>query len=303
MQRACLLLFLLAPIFAQTSAIHGRITDESGAVVPKAKITVSGSGSSKSAESGDRGFYAISGLNPGEYEVAASATDLASQPVRIQLTSASLTLNLVLKVAATTQKLTVEGQSGPAVSTDPSNNASGLVLSGNDLLALSDDPDDLAADLQALAGPSAGPNGGSFFVDGFTVGELPPKDSIREVRINQNPFAPEYDKLGYGKIEIFTKPGSNQYHANLNYNIGTAWWNSRNPYSAEKAPFLLNEFENSGEGPLGKRASFTIDFQHNMVDNGFITNGGMLNSSFLAALFASASRASSRSFGLAVLSS
>ena len=50
------------------------------------------------------------------------------------------------------------------MSTDSSNNASALVLKGDDLAALSDDPDDLAADLQALAGPSAGPNGGSIFV-------------------------------------------------------------------------------------------------------------------------------------------
>src|SRR5271169_2144317 len=89
----------------------------------------------------------------------------------------------------------------------------------------------------------------------FCGGELPPKEAIREIRINQNPFAAEYDKLGYGKIEIFTKPGSDRYHATLDYNLGTDWWNSRNPYSAEKAPLLLNEFENSGGGPLGKHAS------------------------------------------------
>ena len=288
MQKACLVLLLIAPVaplWAQTSTIRGQVTDESGAVVPKARITLTGP-ASRSVESDDRGSYVLTGLAPGDYEVSAAAPDLSSQPQHIQLGESALTVNLVMKVAATTQRVTVQGQTGPAVSTDPANNASGLVLRGDDLLALSDDPDDLAADLQALAGPSAGPNGGSFFVDGFSGGELPPKDSIREIRINQNPFAPEYDKLGYGKIEIFTKPGSDQYHANLNYNIGTAWWNSRNPFSAEKAPFLLNEFENSGGGPLGKHASFTLDFQHNMVDNGYITNGVMLNPAFVAAPFA-----------------
>src|ERR1700722_20303286 len=52
-------------------------------------------------------------------------------------------------------------------------------------------PNDLQEDLQALAGPSAGPNGGSLFIDGFSGGELPAKQSIREIRINQNPFSPE----------------------------------------------------------------------------------------------------------------
>src|SRR6202011_5283846 len=101
------------------------------------------------------------------------------------------------------------------------NNASATVIRGEDLQALSDDPEDLAADLQALAGPSAGPNGGAIFVDGFSGGELPPKESIGEIRINQNPFSPEYDKLGYGRIEIFTKPGSDHLHGTVGYNLGT----------------------------------------------------------------------------------
>jgi hypothetical protein len=46
-----------------------------------------------------------------------------------------------------------------------------------------------------LAGPAAGPNGGTIYIDGFSGGELPPKNTIREIRINQNPFSPEYDRL------------------------------------------------------------------------------------------------------------
>src|SRR5213075_3338546 len=95
---------------------------------------------------------------------------------------------------------------------DSSNNASAVVLRGADLDALSDNPNDLAADLQALAGPAAGPNGGAIFVDGFSGGELPPKNSIREIRINQNPFSAEYDRLGMGRIEILTKPGTDKFH-------------------------------------------------------------------------------------------
>ncbi len=190
-----------------------------------------------------------------------------------------------MKVITTTQRVTVAEETGASLALDSAANASGLILRGADLDALSDDPTDLMADLLALAGPAAGPNGGSLFIDGFSGGELPPKSSIREIRINQNPFAAEYDKLGYGKIEIFTKPGSDRYHAQLDYNLGTDWWNARNPYSAVKAPLLLNEFENEGGGPLGKHASFSLDFQRNMVNNGAITNGVMLNSAFVPTPF------------------
>jgi hypothetical protein len=105
----------------------------------------------------------------------------------------------------------------------------------------------------------------------------PPKTSVREIRINQNPFSGEYDKLGYGRIEVFTKPGSDRYRATVNYNLGTQVWNSRNPYSAQKAPFLLNEFEGNAGGPINKSASFTVYAQRNMVDNGSITNGVTLD--------------------------
>ena len=56
---------------------------------------------------------------------------------------------------------------------------------------LPDDPEALSAAVQAMAGPSAGPNGGQIFIDGFTGGRMPPKESIREVRINQNPSTPK----------------------------------------------------------------------------------------------------------------
>ena len=111
------------------------------------------------------------------------------------------------------QQMTVKGDEGPKVDIAAESNASALVLKDTDLQALSDDPEDLAADLQALAGPSAGPSGGSIYIDGFSGGELPSKDAIREIRINQNPFSPEYDKLGYGRIEIFTKPRARERHA------------------------------------------------------------------------------------------
>jgi hypothetical protein len=120
-------------------------------------------------------------------------------------------------------------------------------------------------------------------VDGFSGGQLPPKESIREIRINQNPFSPEYDKLGYGKIEIFTKPGFDKYRGTAQWNFANDFWNTRNPYSPEKAYFLLNEFEGNVGGPLTRKSSFTVDAQRNMVDNGSIVNAVTLNPQSLTA--------------------
>ena len=57
-----------------------------------------------------------------------------------------------------------------------------------------------------------------------------PKESIREIRINSNPFAAEYDRLGFGRIEIFTKPGTDKFRGQVSFNFGDRIFNSRNPF-------------------------------------------------------------------------
>lgn len=287
--RLILLILIASPLAAQTATLRGQVTDQSGAVISGASVTLTGAaGVAKTTVADDNGKYTFADLVPGDYVVTVSAPQLAlPRPAKIALKPGLHTLNLQLSVVSIAEKVTVQEDAGPSVSTGASNNASALVLQGDDLQALSDDPNDLQEDLQALAGPSAGPSGGALFIDGFSGGELPAKQSIREIRINQNPFSAEYDKLGYGRIEIFTKPGMDKYRATVDYNLGTEVWNSRNPYSAQKAPFLLNEFEGNGGGPLGKRASFTLDAQRNMVDNGSISNGVTLAQNLAIQPFAS----------------
>jgi len=281
LHRLILTLFFIPAAIAQTATLNGRIIDESGAVVLSAVVIATGPSGTKRTSSAADGAYTFTALQPGTYKLNASAPQLAlPQPVAITLRPGAKTVDLQLKITANAQQLTVTDQALPALSTEASNNAGATVIKGADLDALSDDPEDLAADLAALAGPSAGPSGASIFVDGFSGGQLPPKESIREIRINSNPFSPEYDKLGYGRIEIFTKPGSDKFHGSIGYNLGTDFWNSRNPYAAVKAPFLLQETENSFSGPLTKHSSFTLDFERQAVDNGSITNGVMLDANF-----------------------
>ncbi len=253
--------------------------DETGAVVPGATVTLNGPlGSSKIATTGNDGSYALNGLTRGSYTVRVSAPDLTQpEPVKIVLHPGAQSLDLKMKVASVTQQVTVQDTAGPSVSTDPSSNSNAMVLSGDDLQALSDDPDDLQSDLQALAGPSAGPDGGEIFVDGFSGGQLPSKDSIREVRINQNPFSPEYDKLGYGRIEILTKPGTDKLHGQAFLNLGDDIFNSRNPYAQQKAPFHLQEYGASVGGPLSKHASFFLDTERRAIDNGQVIDAVTLN--------------------------
>jgi hypothetical protein len=277
MRFICRLLVLLAvssPTLAQTASLRGQVTDQNGAVVPGATVTLNGpSGPVKTMTTDAGGWYSFTGLPPGDYAVTASAPSLTLlEPAKITLKSGGLTLNLQLSVVLAEQKVAVQENTAPGVSTDSGNNASALVLRDNDLKALGDSAEDLQADLLALAGPSAGPGGGAIFIDGFSGGQLPSKESIREIRINQNPFSPEYDRLGLGRIEVFTKPGTDKFRGSVFYNFAHHFWNSRNPYAQKKAPFLLHEYGGNLSGPLNKRSSFFLDVRRDEVDNGSIVN-------------------------------
>ena len=130
-------------------------------------------------------------------------------------------------------------------------------------MPLSDDPDELQSDLEALLpGPSLGPNGGQMYIDGFTAGQLPPKSSIREIRINQNPFSAEFDTLGFGRIEIFTKPGTDNLHGSAFIIGNTKDLNSANPYLKGVTPGYDTVQYNGNVGDsLGKKASFFFSAQ------------------------------------------
>ena len=265
------------------------MTDPSGAVVPNATVAIVESGvPTHSTTTNRNGNYEIGNLAAGKYTVTATAKGFATFgqiDVAVPAGQAAQ-LNIALDINVKEEKVNVEAE-GPTLDVNPANNASAIVLRGQDLEALPDDPDELLADLQALAGPSAGPNGGQLYVDGFTAGELPPKSSIREIRINSNPFSAEYDKLGYGRIEIFTKPGTDKYHGQFSVVGNSSGLNTRNPFlgNAEQQPYDSVIYQGNFGGPISKKASFFIDTQRRNIDEIAVVNATVLNSEFLQTPF------------------
>ncbi len=255
-----------------TGTLRGSMTDDSGAVIPAANVALTGKGVSKTAQTQADGTYTFQGLAPGQYTVKVAFPGFAPFNKTVTVNAgANPDLPIQMVVAAEKQTITVAEQNATTISVEPDNNATALVLRGEDLAALPDDPDDLSDALQALAGPGAGPNGGSIYIDGFSGGQLPPKESIREIRINQNPFSAEYDKLGFGRIEILTKPGSDKIRGSLGFNDSDGIFNSRNPISTNKPDFSSRMFSGNIGGPLGKRASYFLDFNRRQItDNALV---------------------------------
>ncbi|MBV9958487.1 MAG: TonB-dependent receptor [Acidobacteria bacterium] len=267
--------------WAQQTAgsLHGQVVDEFGGLIVGATITVvNESGAEKSAVTDNDGNYVVNGLAPGKYIVRAIAPGFALFENTETEITAGQRAQLKITLAVSLEKEEVNVASENPVSTEPENNAGALVLRGADLESLPDDPDELAAALQALAGPSAGPNGGQFFIDGFTGGRLPPKESIREIRINQNPFSAEYDRLGFGRVEILTKPGTDKLRGSAFLNFNDESLNSRNPFASTRAPFQTRQYGGNLSGPvIAKKASFFLDFERREIDDNAVVNALVLD--------------------------
>lgn len=270
-------------------ALRGQITDPSGRGIPGATVTLlKGSAASYTARSDVSGQYQFRNPEPGAYAVRADAKGFARYqlPTYEVASGRAQVLNIPMVLPVDLRQITVSDNA--KVEVDPSSNAGALVLRKSELEALSDDRTDLAVDLQALAGPAAGPNGGQVFIDGFTGGRLPSKQSIREVRINQNPFAAQFDKPGQGRIEIFTKPGADEFHGQLVFQFSDAALNSRNPFADTKPPFQRRQWEGEFSGPLRKKTSFFFDFERKDTSENAFINATILDSNLQVTPFSQA---------------
>ena len=244
-----------------TASLHGHVADPTGARIPGATITVATpAGKTVTTATADaNGHYQVNNIAPGSYIVRASFAGFAvfaSQPTQL---AAGQVIRVDISMAMETeeQSVTVTDES-PTVNVEASGNASAFTIKGKDLEALSDDPDELSDELTALAGPSAGPNGGQIYIDGFTGGNLPPKSAIREIRINQNPYSAEFDRLGYGRIEILTKPGTDKLHGQFFAMGNDKSFNTGNPFTTNIPDYHSYQFNGTLNGSLSKNASFFI---------------------------------------------
>lgn len=265
------------------ASLTGTISDELGASIVGATITlISSDGAQSNSISNEEGRYSFTGLAPGKYKMRVSANGFAtSGEMEVDITlPGRVRLNVTLKVAAIESQVQVSADSG--LSTEQASNANQLLITGRDLEALPDDPNDLAAALQALAGPSIGPNGGEIFIDGFSNGNIPSRDSIREIRINQNPFAAENDSPG-GRTEILTRTGNDKFNGRISLLFNDEILNSRNPLqisSASRTPFQVRLLNGNLSGPLKKkRASFYFNVNSNATDDNELVRATTLDSS------------------------
>ena len=194
---------------AQTGAValQGSVTDPDGAEIPGATVTLTpAAGKAYAVTSGADGTYVLRGVPAGTYALTVTMPGFASfvrQGLRVGETPQTVNMKLALQTQQTVVTVVTDDVH---VSVDADSNASQSVLKGKDLDALSDDPDELQSELTALAGPAAGAEWRADLYRWIYRGQLPPKSSIREIRINQNPFSAQYDRRVSGVWRCLRSP-------------------------------------------------------------------------------------------------
>ena len=269
------------------ASLTGIVTDQTGAVLQGATVTVSDAGGQKgTATSNERGEYAVSGLAPGTYSLTVSAPafkDFHTDGLTL-IAGQSLPLDAVLEPAGEKTSINVEGQKVTQVETETSQIVGvitekelvSLGLNGRNftqLIALtpgvSNQTGQDEAKVGVLGSVRYSVNGGrveynSFNVDGGDVLNVglngnqstlivyPSLDAISEVQVLTSNYGAMYGRTASGTVIAETKSGTNDFHGNAYEFIRNEFFNSKNYFDiGNKAPlYRRNDFGATLGGPI-----------------------------------------------------
>lgn len=275
-----------------TSTLRGQVVDELGAIIPGAEVTIKGADEKEHKVAANAiGEFVLPNLSPGVYLLTVSFNGF--QPyIQADLTiPQNEPLKVTLTVAAVQIETDVQAETN-TVGVEPDQNLTATVLGEEFIQTLPDNEDDLRDYLQALAGPAAGgANGGQggaqILVNGFSTSRLPPKEAIMQIRINQNPFSPEFSQPGFSRVEIVTKPGNERWRGSFGFNYRNSALDARNAFALTKPEIEQQRYNFNFGGPLiKKRMSFFAFLDRSMLDGGSTTNAITLDGPFVANVLA-----------------
>lgn len=265
-----IIMSLIDAAFGQQGyALRGQVIDAQEAVIPGAMITLTpaGGGRARSVTAGPTGEFSIPNLPAGSYALVVEFNGFETYTLsKFEIPQAS-PLKVIMKIGAVIDVTDVAADSR-TVSVEPDQNLSATVLDEDFIKNnLPDNEDDLRSYLQALAGPAAGgasggQGGANIFVDGFSGGRLPPREAIFQIRVNQNPFTAEFSNPGFGRVEIITKPGRDQWRGSLSFNARNSALDARNAFAVVKPDISQQRYGFNLSGPIiDKKMSFFANYE------------------------------------------
>src|ERR1700760_2618432 len=83
--------------------------------------------------------------------------------------------------------------------------------------------------------------------------------------------------MGFGRIEILTKPGTDKYHGQFMFNDNHSFFDSRNPFAADQGDFSTQMYNGSFGGPLSKKSSFLFTIERRNINDVGLVNQSVVN--------------------------
>jgi len=286
------LICLLIPgvLLAQvgTGRVIGTITDESGAAIAGAKVTVTNAATNIHWEttSDSDGSYQVLDLPIGKYSVTAEHEGFAKAvtPVQELEINQSLRIEVRLRVGTVAEVVTVEEIAAQVETVSPTVGGTvtgapieALPLNGRNILDLALTQPGVTPSpgtvLPAVAGVPSGDfniaggrdNAITYLLDGgdntsvtYGVPVMNPNpDAVAEFRILTNNYTAEYGRSAGGVVTVVTKSGTNDWHGSVyDYLRNDAldannFFNKSNPENPQPRPVLKrNQFGATFGGPV-----------------------------------------------------
>ncbi len=242
---------------ARDARVTITVVDQTGAVIPNATVTVTPlidpKGPLAPARTGDKGVATVTGLTPGRYSIQAEFQGFEPRLLKeVQLKAGDNKHVVVLAVQGLQDSVTVTRDAREAASDRRA--TFGTAMTREQIEALSDDPNEMAQQLQDIAGGNA-----IIRVDSFEGGRLPPKSAIKAVHITRDAFAAENHFAGGLFIDIITQPGIGPLRTNMNVRLRDGSMSGRNQLATAKGPERMQAYSGGLGGSLIKqKASFSI---------------------------------------------
>ena len=307
----CILLLLTTvPVWGQadTGVITGTVTDQRGAVIPSAKVTITSQSTADSTviTADSRGSFSSAPIKADVYSVTVTAPGFESETrvgVGLQVQD-RLNLDFKMVVGQVTQSVVVTDQS-PAIQTQTSSlgqvissqTMSDIPLNGREYLQL-------ASLSTGVIGTTTGTNGNTggssnqfgqvtfatngargtlnnFLLDGIDNNSNDnggailhtSVDAIQEFKIQTSSYSAEFGRSGGAVINAVVKSGSNAYHGSLFEFFRNSALDARNYFEAPgspKASFKQNQFGGTFGSPIIKDKLFWFgDYQGTSVRTPF----------------------------------
>ena len=239
--------------------VIGTVQDQTGGMLAGATVTLVGPTQTpdRVVKADAAGRFKIDDVVAGAYELRAEYEGFKPALVRLKVgPRAPGQQKLVLQLAGLTQEITVGDK---PVSIDAAQNRNTITVDKKLLADLPIFDRDPVAALSRFLDPAAG--GATLVVDGMEARKIGVSASaIKQIKINQDPYAAEFGRPGQGRIEVTTEAGSEAYHGEFNVTFRDGHLNARNAFETTTSPEQRRIFEGSLSGPIGsgKTTSFLL---------------------------------------------